>query len=46
MAAEELAARELARLNASAKGHRSEFVLIRNLLAKALPLYDDGPTTS
>jgi hypothetical protein len=46
MVAAELAARKLARLNASAKGYGSAFVLIRNRLAHALPLYDDGPTTS
>jgi hypothetical protein len=41
---EELA--ELARLNAFAKGYRSTFVLIRNRLTQALPLYRDGPTLS
>jgi hypothetical protein len=46
MAAEEATAKELARLNASAKGHRSAFVLIRNVLVQALPLYDDGPAQS
>jgi hypothetical protein len=46
MAAEEATAKELARLNASDKGHCSAFVLIRNVLAQALPLYDDRPTQS
>jgi hypothetical protein len=46
MAAVEATAKELARLNASAKGHHSTFVLIRNVLVQALPLYDDGPTQS
>jgi hypothetical protein len=44
--AEEATAKELACLNASAKGHRSAFVLIRNVLVQALPLYDDRPTQS
>jgi hypothetical protein len=39
-------ARELARLNGSAKGYRSAFVLIRNRLAQSLPLWRDGPTLS
>jgi hypothetical protein len=43
---EEVKAKELTRLNASAKGHRSQFVLIRNVLVQALPLYDDGATQS
>jgi hypothetical protein len=38
-------ARELARLNASTKGYHSAFVL-RNRLAQALPLYNNGPNTS
>jgi hypothetical protein len=40
---EEAKAKEL---NASAKGHRSQFVLVRNVLVQALPLYDDGTTQS
>jgi hypothetical protein len=39
-------AKELTRLNASAKGFRSQFVLTRNMLLQALPLYDDGATAS
>jgi hypothetical protein len=47
-AAEQEAARakELTRLNASAKGFRSQFVSTRNVLMQALPLYADGATTS
>jgi hypothetical protein len=45
-AAEQEAARakELTRLNASAKGFRSYFVSTRNVLVQALPLYADGAT--
>jgi hypothetical protein len=39
-------AKELARLNASAKGFRSQFLLTRNMLVQALPLYKDGATAS
>jgi hypothetical protein len=47
-AAEQEAARakELTRLNASAKGFRSQFVSTRNVLVQALPLYADGTTAS
>jgi hypothetical protein len=47
-AAEQEAARakELTRLNASAKGFRSQFVSTRNTLVQALPLYKGGPTAS
>jgi hypothetical protein len=47
-AAEQEAARakELTRLNASAKGFRTSFVGTRNTLMQALPLYRDGPTDS
>jgi hypothetical protein len=47
-AAEQEAARakELMRLNASAKGFRSKFVNTRNVLMQALPLYADGTTAS
>jgi hypothetical protein len=47
-AAEQEAARakELTRLNASAKGFRSQFVSTRNVLIQALPLYADGATAS
>jgi hypothetical protein len=47
-AAEQEAARakELTRLNASAKGFRISFVGTRNTLMQALPLYRGGPTTS
>jgi hypothetical protein len=47
-AAEQEAARakELTRLNASAKGFRSKFVSTRNSLVQALPLYEGGPTAS
>jgi hypothetical protein len=47
-AAEQEAARakELTRLNASAKGFRTQFVSSRNTLVQALPLYEGGPTTS
>jgi hypothetical protein len=47
-AAEQEAARakELTRLNASAKGFRSQFVSTRNILVQALPLYEGGPTAS
>jgi hypothetical protein len=47
-AAEQEAARakELMRLNASAKGFRSQFVSTRNTLVQALPLYKGGPTAS
>jgi hypothetical protein len=46
--AEEAAAmaKELTQLNASAKGFRSQFVLTRNVLVQALPLYDNGATAS
>jgi hypothetical protein len=48
MDAEQEAARakELTRLNASAKGFRTSFVSSRNTLIQALPLYQGGPTTS
>jgi hypothetical protein len=39
-------AKELTRLNASAKGFRSQFVSTRNVLVQALPLYADGATAS
>jgi hypothetical protein len=39
-------AKELTRLNASAKGFRSQFVNTRNVLVQALPLYNDGATAS
>jgi hypothetical protein len=39
-------AKELTRLNASAKGFRSQFVRTRNTLVQALPLYEGGPTAS
>jgi hypothetical protein len=47
-AAEQEAARakELTRLNASAKGFWSQFVSTRNVLVQALPLYADGATAS
>jgi hypothetical protein len=47
-AAEQEAARAkvLTRLNASAKGFRSQFVSTRNVLIQALPLYADGATAS
>jgi hypothetical protein len=47
-AAEQEAARakELTRLNASAKGFRSKFVNTRNVLLQALPRYADGATAS
>jgi hypothetical protein len=47
-AAEQEAARakELTRLNASAKGFRTSFVGTRNTLMQALPLYLEGPTES
>jgi hypothetical protein len=47
-AAEEAAAMamELTRLNASAKGFRSQFISTRNVLVQALPLYADGATAS
>jgi hypothetical protein len=35
-------AKELTRHNASAKGFRSQFVLTRNVLVQALPLYDEA----
>jgi hypothetical protein len=38
--------KELTRLNASAKGFCSQFVLVRNVLVQALPLCDDGATQS
>jgi hypothetical protein len=43
-AAEQAAAmaKELTRLNASAKGFRSQFVGTRNVLVQALPLYANG----
>jgi hypothetical protein len=39
-------AKELTRLNASAKGLRSKFVSTRNVLMQALPLYADRATAS
>jgi hypothetical protein len=39
-------AKELTRLNASAKGFRSQFVSTRNVLVQALPLYADGAMAS
>jgi hypothetical protein len=39
-------AKELKRLNASAKGFRTQFVSSRDTLIQALPLYKGGPTTS
>jgi hypothetical protein len=47
-AAEQAAAmaKELTRLNASAKGFRSRFVGTRNVLVQALPPYNDGATAS
>jgi hypothetical protein len=39
-------AKELTRLNASAKGFRSQFVSTKNMLMQALPLYADGATAS
>jgi hypothetical protein len=47
-AAEQEAARakELTRLNASAKGFRSQFVSTRNVLVQALSLYHEGVTAS
>jgi hypothetical protein len=47
-AAEQEAARakKLTRLNASAKGFRSQFISTRNSLVQALPLYEGGPTAS
>jgi hypothetical protein len=39
-------AKELTRLNASAKGFCSKFVSTRNALVQALPLYEGGPTAS
>jgi hypothetical protein len=47
-AAEQEAARakELTRLNASAKGFRSQFVSTRNVLIQALHLYHEGATAS
>jgi hypothetical protein len=47
-AAEQEAARakELTRLNASAKSFRSKFVNTRNVLMQALPLYADSATAS
>jgi hypothetical protein len=47
-AAEQEAARakELTRLNYSAKGFRTSFVGTRKTLTQALPLYRDGPTKS
>jgi hypothetical protein len=46
--AEEAAAmaKELTWLNSSAKGFRSQFVLTRNVLVNALPLYNEGATAS
>jgi hypothetical protein len=38
--------KELKRLNASAKGFRGQFILTRNVLVNALPLYDEGATAS
>jgi hypothetical protein len=43
---EAVRAKELTRLNASAKGFRSQFVSTRNVLMQALPLYADGATAS
>jgi hypothetical protein len=47
-AAEQEAARakELTRLNYSAKGFRTSFVGTRKTLTQALPLYREGPTES
>jgi hypothetical protein len=47
-AAEQAAAmaKKLTRLNASAKGFRSQFVSTRNVLVQALPLYADGSMAS
>jgi hypothetical protein len=47
-AAEQEAARakELTRLNASAKGFRSQFVSTRNTLVQTLPQYEGGPMAS
>jgi hypothetical protein len=39
-------AKELTRLNASAKGFQSQFLSTRNVLVQALPLYADGATAS
>jgi hypothetical protein len=39
-------AKELTRLNASAKGFRSKLVSTRNVLLQALPLYHGGATAS
>jgi hypothetical protein len=39
-------AKELTRLNASAKGFRSQYVSTRNVLMQALPLYADKATAS
>jgi hypothetical protein len=39
-------AKELTRLNASAKGFRSQFISTRNVLMQALPLYADRATAS
>jgi hypothetical protein len=39
-------AKELMRLNASAKGFRSQFLSTRKVLIQALPLYADGATAS
>jgi hypothetical protein len=39
-------AKELKRLNASAKGFRTSFAGSRRTLTQALPLYLDGPTAS
>jgi hypothetical protein len=45
--AEEAAmAKELTQLNASAKGFCGQFVLTRNVLVNALPMYDEGATAS
>jgi hypothetical protein len=39
-------AKELTQLKASAKGFRSQFVLVRKVLVKELSLYDNGATQS
>jgi hypothetical protein len=39
-------AKELTQINSFAKGFRSQFVLTRNVLVNALPLYDEGATAN
>jgi hypothetical protein len=39
-------AKDLTWLNASAKGFRSKFISIRNILVQALPLYHGSATDS